>query len=337
MALQLLNRFLVGEPDHSLFRTMPERDDPVKIIATTTWNSSDLIETFLRHYRKLGFDHILVMDFDSTDGTSEILRSDRHQGFVRMVPFPRLVELDSSRILLAQAKADFGPDTGCLFCDPDELLVLPIGASVSDLLGLPAASAAILPRFNMTGLLSSAHNSPEELSPSGALNLRIQKPARRDPLEDMRKDILSPPWIYTAIPGKVFARLGATLAIGDGDHTARVSDGPVVPAPAGACLLHFPFRTYQAFEEKITLAASDFASNPQLAETYGWQIRRWLRIAQSGKLHDEYLEQFVPDERVDQLLAEGTLVLDHRIRALHGETSKLGTTLREPGRDRISP
>ncbi len=308
----------------------------MKIIATTTWNSSDVIETFLQHYRKLGFDQVLVMDFNSTDGTSEILRSERYHGFVRIVPFPRIVELDSSRILLEQAKKDFAPETSCLFCDPDELLVLPGGTGISDLTAA-APSAVVLPRFNTTGRLSSARSSAQPLSPLGALNLRIQKPSRRRPLEDMRKDVLIPPWIYTAIPGKVFARLGPTLAIGDGDHTAIVSDNQVTtPAPPGAYLMHFPFRTYEAFEEKIRLATSDFASNPQLAETYGWQIRRWLRIAKSGTLYDEYLQQFVPDEQVEQLIEAGTLVLDNSVRALHMEARELGTTFTETGQDRIS-
>jgi glycosyltransferase involved in cell wall biosynthesis len=307
----------------------------VKIIATTTWNSSDVIETFLQHYKKLGFDQILIMDFDSTDGTSEILRSGVYRDFVRTIPFPRTVDRDSSRILLEEAKRDFDPETDCLFCDPDELLVVPERKTVFDL-GIPAVSAVVLPRFNMTGRISSARNFPETLSPLGALNLRIQKPSRRQPLEDMRKDVLDPPWIYTAIPGKVFARLGSTLSIGAGDHSAVVSDNRVAPAPAGFYLLHFPFRSYDAFEEKIRLAASDFVLDPHLAETYGWQIRRWLRIAQSGRLRDEYLEQFVPDERVDQLIEEGTLVLDDSIRALHREKCEPTSTLKERGQDRIS-
>ena len=304
------------------------------IIATTTWNSSDLIETFLQHYRKLGFDQVLVMDFDSTDGTSEILRSNRYHSFVRTIPFPRIVELDSSRILLERAKKDFDPDTGCLFCDPDELLVLPGGVEVSDL--ITSVSATILPRFNTTGRLSSARSSSGVLSPLGALNLRIQKRVARKSREDMRKDVLSPPWIYTAILGKVLVRLGSTLSIGAGDHTAVVSDDHVAPAPEGTYLLHFPFSTYEAFEEKIRLAASDFAANPHSAETYGWQLRRWLRIAQSGNLYEEYLQQFVPDAQVDQLIEEGTLVLDNSVRALHMERREPGTALTETAQHRRS-
>ncbi len=308
----------------------------MKIIATTTWNSHDIVETFIRHYRKLGFDQMLVMDFDSTDGTNEIIRSDLYRDFIRTIPFPKLGDLDSSRLFLEQAKRDFDPETDCLFCDPDELLVLPEGTGLSDL-RRPGASAAILPRFNVTGRLSSAQNSGGDLSPLGTLNLRIQKPSPRKSREDMRKDVLVPPWIYTALPGKVLVRLGSALSIGDGDHSAIVSDQQVLPAPDGVYLLHFPFRSYEAFEEKVRLGASDFAANPHSAETYGWQIRRWLRIAQAGNLRAEYWQQFVPDEQVERLIADGTLALDNSIKRLHAVDRDFATSLTTREQDRRSP
>ena len=209
----------------------------MKIIATTTWNSSDVIETFLSITGSL--DSIRSWLWTSTPRTGRAKSSIRPlPWFCETVPFPRIVDRDSSRILLEQAKKDFNPDTGCLFCDPDELLILPDGTGISDL--TDGASAIILPRFNMTGRLSSIGNSAQHLFPLEVLNLRIQKPSRRKSLEDMRKDVLVPPWIYTAIPGKVFARLGPTLSIGDGDHTAIVSDNHVIPARAGAYLMHSP-------------------------------------------------------------------------------------------------
>lgn len=46
-------------------------------LVTTTWNSLDHLEIFLDHYRKLGVGRVLVMDFDSTDGTAEVLSHPR--------------------------------------------------------------------------------------------------------------------------------------------------------------------------------------------------------------------------------------------------------------------
>ena len=92
------------------------------ILATTTWDSVGLIQPFLNHYRKLGFDRILVMDMGSADGTLEVLASADWRGFVELVPFPGLAGLDSSNLFLSVAKQRFGRGW-CLFCDPDELLV----------------------------------------------------------------------------------------------------------------------------------------------------------------------------------------------------------------------
>ena len=62
---------------------------PVKvIIATTTGNCIDLVTAFLTHYQRLDIEHALVMDFDSTDGTRDVLTSDAWKPFVTLVPFP---------------------------------------------------------------------------------------------------------------------------------------------------------------------------------------------------------------------------------------------------------
>ena len=46
------------------------------IVATTTWNCVDLISSFLEHYQRLGFQRVLVMDFNSIDGSRDLLTSD---------------------------------------------------------------------------------------------------------------------------------------------------------------------------------------------------------------------------------------------------------------------
>ncbi len=282
------------------------------IVVTTTWNSATLIETFLRHYRALGVDLVLVMDFDSTDGTDELLRSSEWAGLVRTVPFPGLAGLDSSNLMLDLARDWFGPDTVCLFCDPDELLFLAPESDVLSLLG--EADVVVLPRYNMTGLRSVAAAEPDSLSALQGLNLRVDGRCERVPMEDMHKERLVPPWIYTAIPGKVLVRAGGVLSIGDGDHVAVVAPGGHVGTPApDAYLLHFPMRSYAEFEHKVAMYAQDFAANPQLEIGYGWQAKRWIKVAAAGRLHEEYLEQFVSDDQLAALIEDGTLVRDESV------------------------
>ena len=282
------------------------------IVVTTTWNSATLIETFLRHYRALGVDQVLVMDFDSGDGTDELLRSIEWAGFVRTVPFTGLAGLDSSNLMLDLARDWFGPNTVCLFCDPDELLSLAAESDVPSLLG--DADAVVLPRHNVTGLRSVAVAEADSLSALQGLNLRIDVRCERVPMEDMHKERLVPPWIYTAIPGKVLVRAGGVLSIGAGDHVAVVAPGRHVGTPARAAyLLHFPMRSYAEFEQKITMYTEFIAANPELEIGWGWQARRWIKVAAAGRLHEEYLEQFVSGDQLAELIGDGTLVRDESV------------------------
>ena len=143
----------------------------MNILITTTWNSATLVETFLDHYRALGFEQVLVMDFDSTDGTPDLLRSDRYRDLVRLVAFPGLPGLDSSNLMLAMAQEEFGPDSACLFCDPDELLVVTPDLDVPALLA--GSDVVVLPRHNVTGARSTAAADPDSLTAVQGLTLRI--------------------------------------------------------------------------------------------------------------------------------------------------------------------
>jgi hypothetical protein len=288
------------------------------VLATATWNCIDLVSTFLSHYTKLGIDGILAMDFDSTDGTREVLTSAEWQHFVRLVPFPGIAGLDSSNRLLSLAQGDYGSDSWCLFCDPDELLVTPT-MSIRDaaIEEMRRAEWVSIPRFNVTAPLSLAIASPSRLSALDGLTLRIDGRHQRNVGADIEKDTLDPPWIVTAIPGKVFVRVEAARRIGDGDHTAETRSSRMSTAPAGTHLLQYPFRSYSQFAHKIELASIDFDSNPDLPAGYGWQLTRWRRLANAGKLYEEYLQQFIRDEDTERLLGNGTLALDESIVRFH--------------------
>ena len=281
----------------------------MKIIFTTTWNSADVITTFLTHYQDLGFDQIVVMDFDSTDGTAEILSETRRQGFVSPFPFPGIAGLDSSNLMLNYARSAFAPDTLCLFCDPDELLVLPSMDARRDLpldLGGEDVSGWFFPRSNMTCKRSWAVARQDEMHATGNLRYRAGGATRRNHVALIQEDRLEPAWIFTQLPAKVLVKLSHTTAIGDGDHTSTTI-GTLKPAPEGMRLLHYPFRTLDAFEAKIALARQDFEANASVPAGYGWQLRRWIRLADKGFLTREYLEQFPDDEDFNLYLAEGSL------------------------------
>ena len=288
------------------------------IVATTTWDCADLIETFLRHCQRFEIHQVLVMDFDSTDGTREVLTSPTWRSFVTLVPFPGISGLDSSNRLLAVAKASHWKDHWCLFCDPDEFLVTPSMTVNGPALAAAAADAMamVLPRFNVTAERSIAKSYQDRLSLEDAITLRIDRRCTRSVESDMLQDILEPPWIFSDIPGKALATIEGAARIGDGDHTVETS-GRLSPVPDGIYLLHYPFRSFRSFADKIARAESDFRANPDLAAVYGWQLRRWIRLASQGVLHQEYLQQFIADADVASFVANGTVVRDRSLAAFH--------------------
>jgi hypothetical protein len=285
------------------------------VLATTTWNTVDLIDLFLTHYQSLGFTRAFVMDFDSNDGSRDILESARWRSYVTRVPFSGLHSLDSSNILLDAVRTTCGPDAWALFCDPDELLVTPgMHLDVESMTGFDTdVSQIVLPRFNVTAPRSVARLQPSRLNASDALSLRILHRAARLPERDLLADVLEPSWIYTAIPGKVLTRVGSTQTIGPGDHEASLLAGKGIPAPSDMYLLHYPLRSFGEFSQKVAMAAADFAANPDRPPWFGWHQRRWVRLAQAGALYEEYLQQFVPDDELARGLLDGTLQRDDSI------------------------
>jgi len=291
--------------------------------ATTTWNSIEIIEKFLKHYKKLGLKQLLVMDFHSVDGTLDILTSDAWSDFVRLVPFPGIAHLDSSNIFLSLAKELYPAGTMCLFCDPDEFLITP-SMQIREAVWTSSANrmgTCIIPRFNMTASLEAAESHQDELTPFGALELRIDNRAKRSFSTDMNKEVLDPPWIFTAIPGKVLVRLEETTFIGDGDHQADCNQGESGPAHEGVYLLHYPFRTWEEFRNKIEMAKIDMGTNTYLPDSYGWQIRRWIRLSHESRLYNEYLKQFIEQPKLAKYLADGTLCVDKNVQIFNDSDS----------------
>lgn len=293
----------------------------MRVICTTTWNSADVITTFLKHYRNLGFDEIVVMDFGSSDDTLKILSNACSEGIVTQLPFPGIAGIDSSNLMLNYARSVFASDTLCLFCDPDELLVLPSMDARRDLpldLGGEDISGWDFPRTNMTCKRSLALASQGEMHAIGNLRYRAGGAERRDHVSLIQNDQLEPAWIFTQLPGKVLVKLSHTTAIGDGDHTATTTRA-LMPAPKGMRLLHYPFRTLLAFVQKIIMAKRDFAANTHRAPGWGWQVQRWIRLSEQGLLTREYFQQFPDDEDFERHVAEGRLTEDCAIIDYHAK------------------
>lgn len=294
------------------------------IIATSTWDALDVIEPFLVHQERLGAAGVLVMDYGSTDGTLDVLRSSRWSGLVTVYDVPSLSS-DTSNDLLEIAKADHGADW-CFFCDPDEFLVAPHGRLVDLVADVhPSTASIVVPRRNVTGRRSAVTGEDEPGPFHQWLTLRIEGRSDRSRAEIMGATRLTSPWIFTAIPGKVLVRVDRVQAIGPGDHAAAGGREQSLDPETGL-LLHFPFRSLHQFRIKMQNAARHWAEDetPPIPGA-AWQYKRWLGLREQRALRPEFEQQFVADGDVSDLIAAGVLAEDTRIRdALRGEADQLG-------------
>ncbi len=280
------------------------------VVATSSWNTAKLLETFLHHARRLGATAACVMDFGSTDGSVELLRSPEFQGFAHIVPFPGLAAENTSDLLLEFAK-ERHPDAFCLFCDPDEFLCTHMDSlqSVIREERWGDHSMVQLRRFNMTASTSDIP-SLQGADFLGRTTLMIKRPRVRTHEELLGWELASP-WIFTAVPTKVAVRLSDCVSISPGDHSAITTTGSVLRS-SRAWMQHYPIRGWAEFEEKVKNIAIHMESGNDDAEAdYGpyhcWHWHRWVSLLNSGGLRAEYERQFIADSRVRQLLSDGTL------------------------------
>ena len=279
------------------------------VVATSSWNTIALLEPFLRHVRRVGAVAAFVMDYGSTDGSAELIRSPEWRDFVHIVPFPGLDAPLTSDATMAMAK-ERHPDAFCLFCDPDEFICSG-GESLQSVMEQERWNhhgVIQLPRTNMTG--DSADIPALQDGPFlDYLTLSIKRPHLRRTDEKVTGDLKSP-WIFTAIPNKVAVRLSDCIAMGYGDHHATTTSGKKLRSSL-AWLQHYPIRGWAEFEEKvrnIALHLEQDVDGPDLGPGHCWHWRRWAAQLESGELRAEYERQFVDGDCLREYLADGTLV-----------------------------
>jgi hypothetical protein len=266
-------------------------EEPVPVYAVTgVWDNADLLDDWLEHLRALGVNGVLAMDFGSTDGSVDILTGPRWSAFVTMMDFPG-IGLDHSQLWMATARS-LWPRGWALMIDPDEFLVTPTGRIDDPLLrGAMASSPVIeIARFEMTTLQSAV--SDLAVGRPEAADLTLRRTVRDQ--GKVAVDLMSPAtpsWSTHEAHGAVAVDVGGTAS----------------------CLLHAPVRSFDRFVQKVDHAEQTLVELPELDQGFFQHFRRWVRIRDEGGLALEFIDQFVADDAVAGLLADGSHVQDTRL------------------------
>lgn len=267
----------------------------------------ELIEDAITHLRSIGVDHIVAVDSYSTDGTADVLAQHRNKDDFWFVQYDDLAPDDTGERWLQQnlaAIADVRADW-IIFLDADERW-LPATGSLRDCAGLANADVLTVPRYNVV-LAPNGSTLPSLPRPSDYENalLFIEPiPAFRTHMRISHKT----PWIRGVPEPKAMARRDRIASITDGMHDIVGTDGPPLRhlVPDDLLIAHLPFTTLPRFEQKIAnIRRSLTVHDAYWSESLAWHWRRWLTLADEGKIGEEFTRQIYDGEEIATLLSTG--------------------------------
>jgi len=242
-------------------------------------NEADILRLSLLHHLAIGCDDILVIDNGSTDATPRILRRLSHRYPVLWTREEGPFQQAERTTALAREATRAGADWVVPF-DADEFW----WAQGGSLRAVLAASSAGALRAGVANFVQHR----KQLRPSSAAvaqmtwraePVRLPTPARE--LVEAREIA----FVEINYPPKHVARAAASIEIGKGNHVISGVPGPVEKTEAIVCL-HAPLRSRAALEEKASTAPQARDENPD--PNSSWHVKRWERLAEKGRLGEEW-------------------------------------------------
>ncbi len=271
----------------------------------------DIVDAQISYHLNAGVDFVIATDHDSRDGTTEILDSYARDGYLRRIPVQGEMHdgpwrTRMARLAAAEHRADWVINT-----DADEFWMPRAGA-------LKDVFAAVPEPYGIVFALSRhfALRPDDGASFAERMTVRISPPvAINDPTSPYRPHL------------KAAHRADPDITVSFGSHTARSRRWRPLYHWHPADVLHFPFRSLEQWENKgVRRARGD--------KPLGQYVTA-LRASEGGRSADRYQALVVDDVTLDRGRADGSLVVDLRLRnalrAIRGENTESDTTVVDPG------
>jgi hypothetical protein len=256
-------------------------------------DEADVVRANLDFHLAAGVDFVIATDNRSQDGTTGILDEYARNGQLHLIreEGEYLRQADWVTRMARLAAADFGADW-VIHGDADEFW-WPRGESLKDVL------ASIPTRYGVVRALLR-HFVPRPDGDDDFAERMIVRTSTAAPINDPRS--LYRPNL------KVIHRADPNVTVSIG--TQRLVDSPLAPLRGWYPIefFHFPVRSVEQCERKYSYQQ---VAPGQAPSPYYERVRALLS---EGKVSELYEELVVDDAALDRGLADGTLVLDTRLR-----------------------
>jgi Glycosyl transferase family 2 len=256
-------------------------------------DEADVIDAQLKFHLNAGVDFVIATDNLSRDGTTEIFESYARDGHLHLIreDGEYLRQADWITRMGRLAATDFGADW-VLHSDADEFW-WPRGDSLKSVL------ASIPSRYGIVRALLR-HFVPRPGDEGSFAERMIVRVSTSSPINDPRS--LFRPNL------KVIHRADPTVNVSIGAQ--RLIDSPLIPLRGWYPVefFHFPVRSLEQCERKY---AHQQTGPGQAPSPYYDRVRA---LIEDGRLSEVYESLVVDDDALERGLAEGSLVIDSRLR-----------------------
>ena len=274
-------------------------------------DEADIVDTQIAYHLNAGVDFVIATDHESQDGTTEILETYARDGHVRRIPVSGPMLDGPWRTHMARlAATEHGADW-VINTDADEFWMSRRGTLKDVLAAVPepygvvfALSRHFAPRPDDGAFF--AERMTARVSPRVAIN---------DPTSPYRPHL------------KAAHRGDPEIEISFGSHTVFNSRWSAVHHWHPAEVLHFPYRSRRQWENKgVRRARGD--------KPLGQYVNA-LHAAEGGRGSERFRALAIDDEALERGCAEGSLVVDVRLRdalrALRGNAVESDPPVADPG------
>jgi hypothetical protein len=262
-------------------------------------DEADIVEAQISYHLNAGVDFVIATDHESRDGTTEILESFARQGHLRRIPEQGpVLELEwrtrAARMAATEYEADW-----VMAADADEFWIPRVGTIKEILAAVPAGYGTA------GGVICHFVPRPDDGTPfSERMTVRLRPEAPvNDPTSPWRP---SPKQVHRAAADAFVLHAGYS-----------VLSPQIVPLPGWSPfeVFHFPCRSVEQWANKTGRRGHAEADKPL------GQYVKGLRAQEGGSIDDVYGSLVVDDAMLERGLAEGTLIIDTRLReALRGDS-----------------
>jgi glycosyl transferase family 2 len=271
------------------------------VVTVLARDEADVIDAQVAFHLNAGADLVIATDNNSQDGTLEILRAYEREGCLHLIrePAEGLRQSDWVTRMAQLAATEFGADW-VINTDADEFW-WPRGGSLKEVL------AAVPERF---GIVEAFWRSFVPRPDDGQffaerMTARLSQHA---PIND-------PTSFYRPVT-KVAHRADPQIVVGRGNH--GLVGSRLLPLRTWHPLevLHFPLRSGTQWRRKVELQGVAFTEHIEREGT-GYHLKGYDAL-KSGRIEEQHAALVIDDETLSRGLADGTLVVDTRLRdALH--------------------